>query len=326
MEVTPVVSIVVPVYNVEKYLRECVDSILSQTYSQYEVLLIDDGATDSSGRICDEYAELDSRIRVFHKENGGLSDARNYGLDRIKGHYVTFVDSDDYVGKDYLDILVHTAERNSADISALGTILFEDGDEAPSCTVSDETIVETANEAIIDMLLRKNFGLSAWGKLYVSALFDQIRFPTGKIYEDLFTTPYVAKKCSNIAFSNSRQYYYRQRSNSIVHSKLSPKDYVLFEGHEKLRQFMTDTGIPNGIEAANCRFMHDLVGIILQRLVYNDNYVSEIRKLLSENKTQVAVGLKNPFLSRGRKSQLRLALISPRLYKAVLTLRNRKSL
>ena len=324
MAAQSLISIVVPVYNVEKYLRECVDSILAQTYPEFEVLLIDDGATDSSGRICDEYAERDSRIRVFHKENGGLSDARNYGMDRIKGEYITFIDSDDLVGKDYLEILLRMAKEHKADISALGTIVFEDGGELPACTISDDVIVETADEAILDMLLRKNFGLSAWGKLYASNLFNQIRFPVGKIYEDLFTTPYVAKKSTKIVFANSRQYYYRQRSNSIVHSKLSQKDYVIFEGHEKLRKFMKITGIPNGKEVANCRFMDDLVGIILQRLVYNDNYVSEMKNLLSENKAHIEEGLKNPFLSKGRKSQLRLALFSPRLYKAVLTLRNRR--
>ncbi|SMC40372.1 Glycosyltransferase involved in cell wall bisynthesis [Oscillospiraceae bacterium] len=323
MEAKPLISIVVPVYNVEKYLRECVDSILAQTYHNFELLLVDDGATDSSGEICNEYAESDPRIQVFHKENGGLSDARNYGIDRIKGDYITFIDSDDFVGKEYLDILIRMAEEHKADISAIGTIVFEDDGEIPDCTVSDDIIVETADEAIIDMLLRKNFGLSAWGKLYASDLFDQIRFPAGKIYEDLFTTPYVAKESKKIVFSNSRQYYYRQRSNSIVHSKLSQKDYVIFEGHERLREFMKENKIPNGKDAANCRFMDDLVGIILQRLVYNDNYVSEIKKLLSENKTHVAEGLRNPFLSKGRKSQLRLALLSPRLYKAILTLRNR---
>ena len=324
MAAQSLISIVVPVYNVEKYLRECVDSILAQTYPEFELLLIDDGATDSSGRICDEYAERDSRIRVFHKENGGLSDARNYGMDRIKGEYITFIDSDDLVGKDYLEILLRMAKEHKADISALGTIVFEDGGELPACTISDDVIVETADEAILDMLLRKNFGLSAWGKLYASNLFNQIRFPVGKIYEDLFTTPYVAKKSTKIVFANSRQYYYRQRSNSIVHSKLSQKDYVIFEGHEKLREFMKITGIPNGKEVANCRFMDDLVGIILQRLVYNDNYVSEMKNLLSENKAHIEEGLKNHFLSKGRKSQLRLALFSPRLYKAVLTLRNRR--
>ena len=324
MAAQSLISIVVPVYNVEKYLRECVDSILAQTYPEFELLLIDDGATDSSGRICDEYAERDSRIRVFHKENGGLSDARNYGMDRIKGEYITFIDSDDLVGKDYLEILLRMAKEHKADISALGTIVFEDGGELPACTICDDVIVETADEAILDMLLRKNFGLSAWGKLYASNLFNQIRFPVGKIYEDLFTTPYVAKKSTKIVFANSRQYYYRQRSNSIVHSKLSQKDYVIFEGHEKLREFMKITGIPNGKEVANCRFMDDLVGIILQRLVYNDNYVSEMKNLLSENKAHIEEGLKNHFLSKGRKSQLRLALFSPRLYKAVLTLRNRR--
>ena len=105
------ISVIVPIYKVEKYLRRCVDSILNQSYTDFELLLIDDGSPDGCPQICDEYAQQDTRVRVFHKPNGGLSDARNYGLDRMKGEYVSFIDSDDYVGPDYLTVLVELAKK-----------------------------------------------------------------------------------------------------------------------------------------------------------------------------------------------------------------------
>ena len=186
----PLISVIVPCYNVEEYLPKCIESILNQTYRNLEILLVDDGSPDNCGRICDEYAAKDSRIRIIHKKNGGLSDARNAALDVMTGEYVTFIDSDDYVSDDYVEYLYKIIKESGVKLSVSSYQTFVDDSSAEICTNNPlfVKIVHT-NDALTGMFYQQIFDTSAWAKMYHRSLFsDGIRYPKGWLYEDLPTT------------------------------------------------------------------------------------------------------------------------------------------
>lgn len=222
------ISIIVPIYNVEKYLRRCVDSIAKQTYRNLEILLIDDGSTDSCGKICDEYAAFDKRINVIHKTNGGLSDARNVALDICTGDYIVFIDSDDFVSELYIENLYNSIIFSGADMSSCQFIEFYDGGSAPQAkSISKKDILVLNSERYLEKMLYQNFAETcAWGKIYKRFLFDDIRFPYGKLYEDVPTTYKVILKCMKTAIIPNTDYYYYQRSESIHNAKFKLKKWM----------------------------------------------------------------------------------------------------
>ena len=212
----PLVSIIVPIYKVEPYLRRCLDSIVNQTYTNLEIILVDDGSPDGCPQICDEYAAKDNRIVVIHKENGGLSDARNAGLDICKGEYISFVDSDDWVDEKYIEILLDLAIKENADI-AVGK------HEKTTNNIASQTVLQSEYSSLnsiqaIENLFGKNsltFTVS-WGKIYKRNLWKSLRFPKGKLYEDAYLSHILYDLSKKICFSNNVIYYYFQRPNSIM--------------------------------------------------------------------------------------------------------------
>jgi glycosyltransferase involved in cell wall biosynthesis len=210
------ISVIVPVYKVEDYLRRCIVSILNQTYSNIEIILVDDGSPDSSGDICDDYEKKDPRVKVIHKKNGGLSDARNAGIDIAKGKYTTFLDSDDWIAYDYIETLYDLLVRNGADISVCNFIRTET--EIIEITGVAKDIYEFSNIQALDNLCGKFYEqlTVAWGKLYRTELFKEIRFPVGKIHEDEFTTYKVLYKAKKIVVTTEQLLYYWQRPDSIM--------------------------------------------------------------------------------------------------------------
>ena len=210
----PLISIIVPVYRVENYLRQCVDSLLAQTYQNLEIILVDDGSPDNCPTICDEYAQKDSRIQVIHKENGGLSDARNTGLDVAAGMYIGFVDSDDWVMPDMYDYLLHGILRYDAEISYCGFVNIRNDWMDYKTEESDKVYTaETAlNELFFDRL-----GNFAWNKLYKAELWNGIRFPVGRTFEDILTTYKLFERANRIAILKEPKYCYRIRQGSIMH-------------------------------------------------------------------------------------------------------------
>ena len=222
------ISIIVPVYNVKDYLTRCISSLLQQTYSKLEIILVDDGSTDDSGKICDQYAFVDKRIKVFHKENGGLSDARNYGINKSSGKYLSFIDSDDYVAPNYIEILYELIKNESVDISICGCQYSFDEYFNKTLVKKDDEKSFSSYEAIIECLnirLRQ----SAWGKLYKRELFDSIRFPVGKLYEDLAVVYDLLLKCKRVAYVDAPAYYYSIRQGSIMQSDFNLKQAVEIE-------------------------------------------------------------------------------------------------
>lgn len=211
------ISIIVPVYNVEKYLNKCVESILAQTYDNLEIILVDDGSPDNCGNICDKYAKKDSRIVVLHKTNGGLSDARNKGINIAKGKYIGFVDSDDYIEKDMFEILYNLCKENNADISMISYKEIENEIIINENSKYTNKIFEYNNiEAIKELLKDEIVKNYAWNKLYKKELFDKIEYPINMAYEDVGTTYKLFEKAKKIIWYDIPKYNYIRRSTSIV--------------------------------------------------------------------------------------------------------------
>ena len=210
------ISVIVPVYKVEPYLHRCVDSILAQTYINLEIFLVDDGSPDNCGKICDEYAKKDSRIKVIHKKNGGLSDARNVAIDMAKGEYITFIDSDDFVASDYVETLYHLIEKYQCKVGVAWLRTFHEGCEADTKQPPYIEKVFDRIEGIENMFYQELFDTAAWCKIYHRSLFETgIRYPFGLIYEDLPTTYLLFLQADKVAFCNHIIYNYLLRANSI---------------------------------------------------------------------------------------------------------------
>ena len=211
------ISIIIPVYKVEKYLEKCIESVLKQTYTNLQIILVDDGSPDNCGKICDEYAKKDSRIEVIHKANGGLSDARNVGISKAKGRYIGFVDSDDYIKENMYEILLNLIKKYDADVSICNLYDVIDGNEY--IRNKENGIREYSRLDILkEVLLDKNIQSYAWNKLYKKELFDEIKYPIGKKYEDIGTTFYIFEKCNKIVVTSEPEYYYLKRSDSLVNN------------------------------------------------------------------------------------------------------------
>lgn len=212
------ISVIIPVYNVKKYLKKCLESVVSQTYSNLEIILVDDGSTDGSEKICDEYAIQYNNVSVIHKKNGGLSSARNAGINVAKGKYIGFIDSDDFVDKRMYEILYKNLIKEQADISICNIYKFRDYNEVDN-TIEKEKI-ETFEGIDIQKSLQNNYFVMvvAWNKLYKKELFKKTRYPNGKIIEDAAIIHYLLDDSKKIVVSNLELYYYYQRDDSIMHN------------------------------------------------------------------------------------------------------------
>lgn len=234
------ISVIIPIYNVEKYLRCCLDSIVEQTYKKMEIILIDDGSSDKCPQICDEYAEKDARIKVIHQENGGLAHARNVGIANSCGEYITFIDSDDYVDTEYMRFLYKGLIESDADISIASFYSFKDGEilqQHQEPVVYEAVSKEYAIKRYCSMNAEYSMPfITAWNKMYRSKLFFGIKYPEGKLYEDAFTTYKLWDKAEKIIFTTSKLYFYRINPKSILGQSFREKHLEMIEafraGHE----------------------------------------------------------------------------------------------
>lgn len=219
----PLVSVIIPIYNVEKYLRRCVDSVLNQSYRNLEVWLVDDGSPDDCGKICDEYATKDERIKVIHKTNGGLADARNAALDNVIGDYIVCVDSDDYISPTHIEGLYSLIKENNADVAVNTSCSFIEETEPKPKQGESQVHTYDGLHAVETMFYQEKFDTSAWGKMYKRELFDSVRYPKGLLFEDLPTTYRLMLKANKVAFQDVQSYYYFLRADSIEGAAFSPK-------------------------------------------------------------------------------------------------------
>ena len=226
----PLISVIIPVYKVEKYLNKCIDSVLNQTYDNLEIILVDDGSPDNCGRICDEYAQKDSLIKVIHQENAGLPAARNAGIDVATGEYITFVDSDDYIHPEMVEILYSNLVLTDVDISVCGFISFNEGEEPEvKKRKTNELVVLTRDDIPLIPQLSPYISLaSACCKLYKAILFEKIRFDSRLIkVEDLDFSLRMYVNIDKMCFDVQPMYYYLLRKDSIIHERGYPIEYAI---------------------------------------------------------------------------------------------------
>ncbi len=210
------ISVIVAIYNMENYLERCIQSILSQTYDNLEILLVDDGSTDRSGRICEKYQKKDSRIVWLQKENGGVADARNYGMARNHGEFIAFVDPDDWIEEDFFEKLIMQIEDNQADIACIGFDYVNDhGSWLPEHQVKNVTMNQ--KQCLRRLCENRWFTSHLWNKLYRREVFENIRFPYGENYEDISVMHEVIKNADVVVCSNTILYHYFMHSASIIH-------------------------------------------------------------------------------------------------------------
>ena len=233
----PTISVIVPVYKVEKYIHRCVDSILGQTYADFELILVDDGSPDNCGAICDEYAAKDSRVVVIHQENGGLSAARNAGVDwafaNSDSRWLSFVDSDDWIHPCFLERLLQAAQANNVKVSCCQFQRICDGD-SPKADIEASVKLRRTED-----IYCSEDGINAYAVrfLYIKELFANIRFPVGRLYEDVFTTPKIIFQSDYVMEVEEELYYYFYRRDSLAHSDWSPAQLDIIAAYEENLQF-----------------------------------------------------------------------------------------
>lgn len=266
-----IVSIIIPVYNVEKYFKRCIESIMDQSYTQIEIILVDDGSLDSSGALCDVYALKDKRIKVIHKENGGLSSARNVGIDNATGDLICFVDSDDYVSCDYIERMVNMLLENKADVSILQMKLVPEDCNVEFCSQEKEKVLSLdTQDGIEASLYQKLFTCCAPSKLYKRSVIGSVRFPEGKISEDLATCHLFFNNADKIVYSSYFGYYYRQHNKSIMHN-FSAKRLDALEWCNSIENFCLNN-FPMILNAAYCRTFNVCIHLLLDLPKTDDNY------------------------------------------------------
>ena len=286
----PVISIVVPVYRVEPYLNKCVDSILNQTHGNLEVILVDDGSPDNCGAICDAYAAQDSRVKVIHKENGGLSSARNAGLDVITGEYVGFVDSDDWIEPEMYESLLNLIVQHDAQM-ALGGVADEILYDGTLTTVKTSDYGQTpfAENHICAMKRFFQGSWAAWDKLYQAALFKEIRFPEGEINEDEAIALCLLEQCQRVCYTNKVFYHYLRRPDSITTTSFHKKKLAWIQHCWNNLRYV-ENNYPELVSYAAARYHGSLIWALREMSILGqgmDQAWRELRRELRSNISQI---------------------------------------
>lgn len=262
MDKESLISVIVPVFNIEKFVGKCIEGLIRQTYHNLEIILVDDGSTDESGLICDEYAKIDARIKVIHKQNEGLSDARNSGLEVCEGEYIGFVDGDDWIANDMYEFLYRTLVSHNADVAVCGHYLEDDGGVYASECADGSLEVYNCREAVCAVVIDEKIHSFAWDKLYKKELFDGIKYPAGRYVQDIFTTYRVFMKANKVVCNNQPKYYYYQRKDSIQRTRGSKLNWdqfcvykesaeILKKDYPELRELLVTRLASFGVAAYN---------------------------------------------------------------------------
>ena len=284
------ISIIVAIYNVAEYLDECIESLMAQTYENVEIVLVDDGSTDASLEICQKYAAISSKINVAHKENGGLSDARNYGIKISNGEYLMFVDGDDTLDQFACEVLYKALKEKETDVS-IGNLYKEgEGDVRDQ----EHFCLYSAEDAIGEMLRETSFNTSACGKLYKKELFQEISFPKGKLYEDLGTIYKILDQANTVVYVPYDLYYYRTRENSITKQKFNPKKMDLFVVTDEMIVFL-ENKYPQIVQTALNRRTRYAISFLKEIAICKSNEKECIKKLRDYVKENIWAYLKSPY-------------------------------
>lgn len=308
----PLISVILPIYNVETYLPKCMESLFAQTYKNLEFILVDDGSRKECADLCDTYLHIDSRVVVFHKENSGQADARNYGVKYANGEYIAFVDPDDYVDVDYIEYLFFLLRKYQCKMSVC-PIRVKRGNGSITDyghSINDEVI--TSEKCMEMILYQKNIDTSVCAKLYHRSLFLIAEYPKGKIFEDFATYDFVLQ-CSQIAIGYESKYTYVFRADSTMNGSFSPRKFDALEMVDKMAK---DVAIKYpGLKKAIIRRQVHTRFITLNSLMKTSDYSAQRREIISYIKLHSKTTLLNPKVPKRDKIATVLLLMNYELYK-----------
>lgn len=313
----PIISVIVPVYNVEKYLKICIDSILNQTFKEFELILVNDGSTDNCGKICDIYKSKDKRIRVIHKKNAGLSSARNVGLDLAKGKYIAFVDSDDYINKNMYEILYSNLIKTDADISICNFQYVNDNSIININQSIDnyEYLIFNNIEALNKLYSENNVNVVvAWNKLYKKELFEDLRYTEGRIHEDEFIIHKLLYKSKKIVYNNTELYYYLKRQGSITQCDFNLKKLDAVYAFKERVEFFREKKLIELQFKAQQKYIYSFLGNYYKAKIKLDNCNEELIKLKNDYNRNLIFVLINPYFIWKEKVLFILFFINPKFY------------
>lgn len=318
------ISVVVPIYNVEKYLKKCVDSIVNQTFSDLEIILVDDGAKDSSGQMCDELAKEDSRIKVIHKQNGGLSDARNVGLEKATSEYVLFIDSDDYIALNMVERLYELHQKYNVDMTACGVYNVYSSGEKPQYGKIEEFVCDNI-DAYAHILVGKKIPGTICNKLMKREKIKDLRFPVGKLYEDAFFTISLMQNIKKVAVTTEPLYYYFHRVGSITTTSFKKKDMDIVEAYQQTMDLVKEK-YPQITNEAEFRLIWAYF-TVLDRMLLIDDYkkLAEYPKVIRYLKKHILSVLRSTEFYKTRKIGAIVLFINVRLYRILVLYNNKRN-
>lgn len=297
----PRISIIVPVYNVEKYLEKCIKSILNQTLQDFELILVNDGSTDDSGRICDEFAEKDNRIIVIHKENEGLSKTRNVALDIAKGEYIGFIDSDDWIEPSMYEVLYNLCCKYDADISSCA---IKESTSKSNVKTRNKIVVKNGKDMIVEIYSYKYSGISPCNKLYKSKIYKNIRFPNKKLNEDAAIMYKIYDISDKVVHKDAKLYNYLIREGSLMHSKFNKDRFEIIDIYNEMLEYFQE----------NCDMKKKIIS------EYFNSLVTMIKDIISENSLISNVDSLKKIESLFRKKLLSIILNKNIYYKSKIFL------
>lgn len=315
------VTIVVPIYNVSKYLDACITSIINQTFKDLEIILVNDGSKDNSLDICKKYSEFDSRIKILDKENGGLSSARNFGLDAATGEYILFLDGDDFLEQDTIEFALNKLEKNNAEILVFGVYNYYLETKSKyrlEKNNEDYEMVMNSDDALITMLNRElSFKWMACNKLYKRSLFNTIRYPIQKLYEDLGTTYKVIQKAKKIVYCSTPKYYYVQNPQSITKTFLfnereMHRIEMCNDMYYGIKKNTINSELLNKLEVFRLSQYVSVLNVMIRSNAFDEHLVKDIRKMCRNSLYNIII-----YANKKQKIQFLLLAISYNLYKVI---------
>ncbi|BED92613.1 MAG: glycosyltransferase group 2 family protein [Candidatus Paraimprobicoccus trichonymphae] len=317
----PEISIVIPVYNTDKYLKSCLDSVLAQNFKDFELIIVNDGSIDNSLKICKNYKKKDKRIKLIDKKNNGVGSARNIGIDISNSKYIGFVDSDDYIDSDMYEFLYGNLKKYNSDISICGICnLFFSNNKIIKKNQSKIITEKCFNnkEAFKEILESKLFSVNPVNKLFKKSLFENIRFPEKKTAEDAFTIPEVILKSKKVIYNSKAKYNYVRRQNSITTSNFNLRDLDVIDAYKK--HFVTiKSEFPEYIKQGEFRYLWSHI-YILDKFTFSEkiSYDIEYNYIVKKLEKSLFSIISNPYFSLKRKFMMVIFFINKNLYKKIL--------
>ena len=311
------ISVIVPIYNVEEYLRYAMESLVNQTYKDFEVILVDDGSIDNSGQLCDQYASDYEWVSAYHKVNGGLSDARNYGVTKAKGDWIVFLDPDDYFEPCALELLMELQKRTGARIVAGKGKDTYDHDSYQNYQINEEMLAKatllSSEETLVEMLYGTIATVSAWAKLFPKYIVEKHPYPKGKIYEDLYVISDYLKEVESVCVIDLGIYHYYRRPNSITLSNFNSKHYDFYDSMDHLAEVVQKDYAAN-TELDDAVIARLFIGSLHIFILISDSSKEEILRIQRKIRPHLGRVLKNKRINLKNKAIYVMLSLAPGLY------------